>query len=66
MLDRQRVCLYSAFMVNKIDPIPAGELAILRTLWQRGVATIRELMEAVYAEVANRRRSKSIEQHLGR
>jgi hypothetical protein len=45
--------LYAAVMAQKLDQIPTGESAILRLLGQRGLVTIRQLMEAVYPEVAN-------------
>ena len=40
-------------MAKKLDQITDGELAILRVLWQHGVATTREIAEAVYPEVTD-------------
>ncbi|HEX4141987.1 MAG TPA: BlaI/MecI/CopY family transcriptional regulator [Pirellulales bacterium] len=40
-------------MAKKLEQITDGELAILRVLWQRGVATTREITEAVYPEVTD-------------
>ncbi len=38
-------------MAKKLDQITDGELAILRILWERNVATTREIAEAIYPEV---------------
>ena len=38
-------------MTKKLDQITDGELSILRFLWERGVATTREIAEAIYPEV---------------
>ena len=40
-------------MAKKLDQITDGELSILQVLWQRGVATTREITELVYAEVTD-------------
>jgi BlaI family penicillinase repressor len=37
----------------KLDRITDGELAILQVLWQRGVATSRDITAALHAEVTD-------------
>ena len=39
-------------MVWKARDITDAELAVIRTLWERGPATIRELTELLYADVS--------------
>jgi BlaI family penicillinase repressor len=46
-------------MAMKLDRITDGELSILQVLWNRGVATTREITAALYEEVTDPKMASS-------